>query len=134
MDATVYAPPVPLKLKNDMASYILIQTETDPKAATVTFRFYGTDQGRVVEMSGPVESNEVPHGPPVYQDDPTLAAGTEKQVEWAHDGVDVVIERTVFENGSIILTDRFFSRYTPWPAVYLRGTMGTAVAARTSIP
>jgi vancomycin resistance protein YoaR len=122
LDATVYAPTVDLKLKNDMASYILIKTETDPEEATVTFRFYGTDQGRVVEMSGPVQSNEVPHGPPVYKDDSTLPLGTKKQVEWPHDGMDTTIQRSVFEDGMIIHEDRFFSRYAPWPAMYLLGT------------
>ncbi len=92
----------------------------------MTFRFYGTNQGRTVEMSGPVQSNPVPHGPAVYQDDPALPIGVEKQVEWARDGIDVVVERTVFENGKVILKDRFFSRYAPWPAVYLRGTRATA--------
>jgi len=126
MDATVYAPTVDFRFKNDMASYILIQTETDPQEATVTFRLYGTSQGRTVEMSGPVQSNPVPHGPAVYQDDPALPIGIEKQVEWARDGIDVIVERTVFENGKVIHKDRFFSRYAPWPAVFLRGTRAAA--------
>lgn len=126
MDATVYAPAVDFKFKNDMASYVLIQTETDPQAATVTFRLYGTNQGRTVEMAGPVQSNPVPHGPAVYEDDPALPMGVEKQVEWARDGIDVVVERTVFENGKVIHKDRFFSRYAPWPAVFLRGTRAAA--------
>jgi vancomycin resistance protein YoaR len=132
MDATVYAPAVDLKFKNDMASYLLIKVATDLEAATVTFRFYGTDQGRVVELDGPVESNDVPHGAPVYQDDASLPLGTEKQVEWAHDGVDVTIFRTVSEGGQVILRDQFFSRYSPWVALYLRGTKGSAAAGVNS--
>jgi len=128
MDATVYAPNVDFRFKNDLSSYILIETETNVEDTTVTFRFYGTDPKRVVEMSGPVTSNVVQPGPPVYGDDPTLPAGTEKQVEWAHDGIDVSVGRTVFENGAVVHEDRFFSRYAPWAAMYLRGTKG-AVAA-----
>jgi vancomycin resistance protein YoaR len=124
LDATVYGPTVDLKFKNDMSHYILIKTATDLKAATVTVRFYGTSQGRVIEMSGPTETNPVKHGPAVYTDDPKLPLGTEKQVEFAHDGVDVTILRTVREGRQVILQDRFFSRYEPWPAMYLRGTKG----------
>ena len=130
MDATVYAPTVDLKFKNDMAFYILMKTETDPEAATVTFRFYGTDQGRVVEMSGPAQSNEVPHGPPVYKGDPTLPLGTKKQMEWPHDGMDVTILRNVFEDGAIIHEDHFFSHYAPWSATYLLGTKDSAAGTR----
>ena len=132
MDATVYAPNVDFRFKNDLSSYILIKTETNVEDTTVTFQFYGTDPKRVVEMSGPVSANVVPPGPPVYSDDPTLAVGTEKQVEWSHDGVDVTVLRTVFENGSVIHEDRFFSRYAPWSAMYLRGTKGAATSASGS--
>ena len=125
LDATVYAPQVDFKFKNDMASYILIKTETNPKAATLTFRFYGTNPGRVVEMSGPTQANMVLAGPAVYQDDPTLPSGTQKQVEWAHDGLDVTIQRTVREGKNVVLEDRFFSRYAPWPPMFLRGTKGS---------
>lgn len=132
MDATVYAPNVDFRFKNDLSSYILIKTATNVEESSITFQFYGTDPKRVVEMSGPDSSNVVAPGPPVYSDDPTLPAGTEKQVEWAHEGVDVVVVRTVFENGSVIHEDRFFSRYAPWSAMYLRGTKGAAVSVSGS--
>ena len=77
-------------------------------------------------MAGPVESNFESHGPPVYEDDPSLPVGTEKQIERARDGVDVTVTRTVREGRKVILEDEFFSRYEPWPAMYLRGTRGSA--------
>jgi vancomycin resistance protein YoaR len=122
MDATVYTPQVDFKFRNDTATYLLIQTATDLQTGTVTFRFYGTKPNRTVEMKEPVETNVVLHGPPVYQEDPTLPKGTRKQVEWAKDGVDVTVERIVREGDIVIHQDAFFSRYKPWPAVYLVGT------------
>jgi vancomycin resistance protein YoaR len=122
LDATIYTPDVDFKFRNDTDHYLLIQTYTDPVAGTLTFRFYGTPAGRQVTMEGPFEENVVPHGPAVYQEDPTLPKGTTKQVEWAKDGVDVTVRRTVTKGDVIIHQDTFFSRYKPWRAVYLTGT------------
>ena len=48
--------------------------------------------------------------------------GTTKQVDWAKDGVDVTVRRTVTEGGVVVHQDEFFSRYEPWNAVYMVGT------------
>jgi len=122
LDATVYSPQVDFKFRNDTEHYLLIQTETDPEAGTLTFRFYGTPTGRVVTVEGPVEENVVTHGPATYQEDATLPKGTTKQVEWPKDGVDVTVRRTVTQGDGIIHQDTIFSRYRPWSAVYLVGT------------
>jgi vancomycin resistance protein YoaR len=122
LDATIYTPDVDFKFRNDTEHYLLIQTYTDQEAGTLTFRFYGTPIGRLVTMEGPSEENVVPHGADVYQDDPTLPKGTTKQVDWAKDGVDVTVHRTVTERDAVIHQDTFFSRYNPWNAVYLVGT------------
>jgi vancomycin resistance protein YoaR len=122
LDATIYSPSVDLKWVNDTGNYILIQTYVDKANQTVTFRLYGTNPGRTVEMDGPYESNPVPHGPPVYRDDPTLPKGQTQQIEWPKDGLDVTIYRIIKENGVEVQRDTFFSRYRPWQAVYLVGT------------
>ena len=122
LDATVYSPWVDLKFLNDTSYYLLIETEADTQTGTLTFRFYSTSTGRTVEMEGPFEENVVPHGEPVYEDDPTLPKGTTKQAEWARDGVDVTIYRIIKEGNEVIAREKFFSRYEPWQAVYLVGT------------
>jgi vancomycin resistance protein YoaR len=122
LDATIYTPDVDFKFRNDTERYLLIQTYTDQEAGTLAFRFYGTPIGRLVTLEGPSEENVVPHGADVYQDDPTLPKGTTKQVDWAKDGVDVTVHRTVTERDAVIHQDTFFSRYNPWNAVYLVGT------------
>ncbi len=122
LDATIYSPYVDLKWSNDTGHYILIQTYVDRDANKVTFRYYGTNPGRTVEMEGPIEANPAPHGPAVYRDDPTLPKGEKKQIEWAKDGLDVTVYRIIKENGVEVRRDTFFSRYLPWQAVYLVGT------------
>ena len=121
MDATVYSRQIDFKFVNDTPHYLLIETETDLAAGTVTFRFYSTETGRTVEMEGPFEANAIPHGPDIYREDPTLPKGKTKQVDWAHDGVDVTVYRIVKEGDKILWKDTFFSRYKPWQAVYLVG-------------
>ncbi len=122
LDATVYSPVVDFKFKNDTPGHLLIQTATDLSAGTVTFRFYGTPVSRTVEMEGPFEDNVIAHGPPIYEEDPTLPEGATRQIDWAHDGVDVTVRRIVKEGDEVLYRDTFFSRYKPWQAVYLVGT------------
>jgi vancomycin resistance protein YoaR len=122
LDATVYAPAVDFKFLNDTPYHLLIETEVNPETGMLAFRFYSTKTGRTVEMEGPSEENVVPHGEPIYQDDPTLPKGTTKQVEWARDGVDVTLYRIVKEGDQVISREKFFSRYQPWQDMYLVGT------------
>jgi vancomycin resistance protein YoaR len=122
LDATIYSPDVDLKWVNDTGHYVLVHTYVDRDNQTLTFRYYGTNPGRTVEMEGPFESNPVPHGPPVYRDDPTLPKGQTKQIEWPKDGLDVTVYRIIKENGVEVRRDTVFSRYRPWQAVYLVGT------------
>ncbi|MGQ9599240.1 MAG: VanW family protein [Anaerolineae bacterium] len=122
MDATIYSPDVDLKWVNDTGSYILIHTAVDLENKTLTFRYYGTNPGRTVEMDGPYESNPVPHGLPIYREDPTLPKGQVKQIEWPKDGLDVTVYRIIKVNGVEVRRESFFSRYHPWQAVYLVGT------------
>jgi vancomycin resistance protein YoaR len=121
MDATVYSHQIDFKFVNDTPYCLLIETETDLAAGTVTFRFYSTKTGRTVEMEGPFEANAVSHGPDVYREDPTLPKGKTKQIDWAHDGVDVTVYRIVKGGDEILWKETFFSRYRPWQAVYLVG-------------
>lgn len=121
LDATVYSPDLDFKFRNDTDHYLLIQTDSDLEEGTVTFRFYGTPTNREVIVSEPVKTNLVKHGPPLYENDPSLPKGATKQVDWAVDGLDVSIKRTVKEGDTIIHQDEIFSHYEPWRAVFKVG-------------
>lgn len=122
LDATVFAPDVDFKFKNDLDTYLLIETSVDEKNTTLSFNFYGTKPNREVKLVGPEVTNLKPHGPAIYNDDPTLAAGTVKQVDFAVDGEDVTIYREIYVDGQLAKREKFFSRYAPWQAIYQRGT------------
>ena len=118
MDATVYSPIVDLRFVNDTPYHLLIETFVDIDNATVTFRFYSTSDGRTVQKEGPIITNIVPHGPPLYEENPDLAPGQVKQVDYAIDGADVTVYRTVYRDGEVLYQDTFFSQYVPWQAIY----------------
>ncbi len=122
LDATVFSPSVDFKFKNDTPNYLLIEPIVDVKTATLTFNFWGTKPNRTVEMQDPIVENVIKPGPPVYTNDPTLKKGVTKQVDTAHDGMDVTIWRTIKVNGQVVKKDKYFSRYEPWVARYLVGT------------
>jgi vancomycin resistance protein YoaR len=60
MDATVYVPRPDLKFKNDTPNYILIQTKIE--GTELIFDFYGTSDGRQVEVIGPKVIERNPDG------------------------------------------------------------------------
>lgn len=122
IDATVYSPSVDLKFKNDTGNYILIQTFIDPDIQRLTFRLYGTKDGRVSLIGKPVILSQAQPPPPLYQDDPTLPKGQIKQIDFQAFGANVYFTRQVTKNGKVIINDKFVSNYRPWQAVYLRGT------------
>ena len=121
LDATVFAPSVDLKFKNDYQSYLLIQTRVDPQRAILLFQLYGSRDGRQVDISPPRTWGWRPAPPPRYQDDPALPLGTIKQIDWAAAGIKVAVDWTVRRQGEILRQQTFFSNYQPWQAIFLRG-------------
>jgi vancomycin resistance protein YoaR len=122
LDATVYDPTSDLKFQNDTPGHILIQTIVDTKKMTLAFEIYGTDDGRIATISKPVTTNVVPPPEDLYQDDPTLPAGTVKQIEYKAWGAKVTFNYRVERGGEVLQQKTFVSNYRPWQAVYLRGT------------
>ncbi len=122
IDATVFAPSVDLRIKNDTAGYILIQTKTDTKNLSLVFELYGTSDGRRAEVINHVVSGVTPPPPALYQDDPTLPAGVVKQVDFAAWGARASFDYKVYRGDEILQDTKFVSAYRPWQAVYLRGT------------
>lgn len=123
LDATIYSPYVDLKFRNDTNNYYLIESDVDLQANEMAFYLYGTDTGRHVEVSDPTILETTPHGEPIYTEDPSLPQGVTEQVDWAHDGATVTVERVVRDDaGNVIHQDTFWSEYRPWVARYLVGT------------
>ncbi len=122
VDAAVYSPSVDLKFKNDTGSHILIQSYADLDNLRLNFYLYGAKDGREVVIGQPVILSTAPAPPPIYQDDPALQKGVEKQVDFSAAGARVFFTRTVKKDDKVILNDKFSSNYRPWQAIFLKGT------------
>jgi len=118
LDATVFVPVVDFKFKNDLSSWLLMETYVNVPARTLKWKFYGTPDGRTVEWETTGLTHVVEAPEPRYVENPELPPGKIKQVDWAADGADVKVSRTVYRNGAVYFTDEFFTHYVPWADVY----------------
>ncbi len=124
LDATVFVPVVDFKFKNDTPYWLLMETYVNAPARTLTWKFYSTSDGRVVDWQTSGLQYIVEPPDPLFQENPELAPNEIRQVDWAAEGADVTILRTVYKDGEIYFQDRFFTHYLPWRAVYEYG-LGT---------
>jgi vancomycin resistance protein YoaR len=117
LDATVYFPLVDFKFTNDTPYWILMETYVSADARTLTWKMYSTKDGRSVtwETTGP--KNIEPAPKPRFEENDELKAGQIEQVDWAANGADVVVTRTVLKDGAVYFTDEFKTHYEPWRAV-----------------
>lgn len=121
-DATVFAPYVDFKWRNDTGGPIYITASTNPRAATVTISLYGYNDGRTTTMIGPVRKSVKKQGAPVWQYDPTLPRGTVKQLVHGRPGMEVEMRRVVTaRDGRVIHNDHLPSSYRPWEDFFLYG-------------
>jgi vancomycin resistance protein YoaR len=105
-----------------MDNWLLIQGYVNDADASVTFALYGTKvPGRTVERSEPKITNQTPAPTkPVYIDDPEQPIGTFKQTDVARGGMDIEIVRVVKQNGQVIRSNKFVTKFEAWPNIYLK--------------
>ena len=121
-DASVYQPSLDFKFKNDTPGHILIQSSVDLANNSLEFKLYGTPDGRKVEMGEAKLYNVYGAPAPLYQDDPTLAKGIVRQVDFAAPGGTAEFTRKVTKGDEVLFEDTFKTVYQPWRAVFLVGT------------
>jgi vancomycin resistance protein YoaR len=121
LDATVFVPVVDFKFTNDSPNWLLMETYVNATARTLTWKFYSTSDGRSVDWytTGPTNIVEPPD--PLYEENPDLDEGEIKQIDYAAEGADVTVTRTVYRNGAVVFSDQFVTHYLPWRAVYQYG-------------
>lgn len=115
LDATVYFPLVDFKFTNDTPYWILMETYMG--SGSLTWKFYSTSDGRSVTWDTTGVTNVVPAPAPSFEENPELKKNEMKQVDWAANGADVTVTRTVMQNGAVLFQDQFTTNYQPWQAV-----------------
>ncbi len=120
LDATVYVPIVDLKFTNDTGHWLLMETYMG-QYFSLTWKFYGTKDGREVVWNTTGPTNIVPAPEPLYRENPDLAKGDIKKVDYAADGADVSITRTVYKDDKVFFSDSFYTHFQAWQAVFEYG-------------
>lgn len=117
LDATVYFPLVDFKFKNDSPYWILMETYVNVNARTLTWKFYSTKDGRTVTWDTTGPTNVVSAPSPLYEENPELKKNEMKQVDWAANGANVTVTRTVWSGGAVLFQDQVSTHYEPWRAI-----------------
>lgn len=122
-DATIYAPSVDLKFKNDTAHHIVVAAKIDVDNRFLAIEIWGTPDGRTASITDYKIWNQRGAPAPLYIPDPSLPAGTRRQVDWAAAGASTSFDYEVKDkNGQVTFQREFVSHFKPWQAVYLVGT------------
>ena len=132
LDATVYFPLVDFKFTNDTPYWILMETDVNVDARTLTWKLYSTPDGRSVTWDTTGPTNVVPPPAPIFEENPELSADQIKQVDYPAQGADVNVTRTVWRDGQVYFSDQFQTHYQPWAAIceYGPGTEDPKKTAR----
>lgn len=109
LDATIYEPKPDLRFTNDYGHYLLMQTEV--VGNNLTFRFYGTKDGRTIDIPEPRVYNRtaIPATQNIEVDD--LKPGEKKCQAPGHPGADATASYTVTKADGIKVTQTFQSHY-----------------------
>lgn len=118
-DATIYDPKPDLKFINDTGNYLLWQTRIE--GYNLIFEFYGTYDGRKIEVTKPKLSNYVSPPPTKIIETEDLAPGEKKCTERAHTGASAVFYRTITYVDEEQKKETWSSVYKPWQEVCLVG-------------
>ncbi len=116
-EAAVYDPGKDLKFRNDTGGPILVKTLNNNARSALTVQVWGLPQTRRVSVSPATILARTGHPAAKYVPTTELPRGAVKQIDWAADGFNLYITRTIRDKGKVS-TDRTTTNYKPWQAIY----------------
>lgn len=119
-DATIYDPSPDLKIKNDTAHYIMLQTEYDNENNELRFTFWGTADGRKGSYTPPQVLSWTGYGEPIITETETLPPG-KKNCQAPHPGATTTFDYNVTYADGTTAQDTFTSSYRSLPQICLVG-------------
>jgi len=128
LDATIYLGGPDLKFKNDTGHYVLMQTYTEGDYELYIV-FYGTADGRRVEMEGPYLSNHINPPPTEYVPTPSLPAGATRDLEHSHPGFTAIWYRHLFDKDGKETKEPIETNYKAMPEKIAVGAAAAPAAA-----
>jgi vancomycin resistance protein YoaR len=123
MDATIYGPHPDLRFINDTGNNILLQIKID--GTKLAFEFWGTSDGRKIEITDPQLFNWTSQPPDKLVENPLLKPGEKKLAEKGRRGADASFSRYITLPSGEKKEEIFRSHYVPWPDIYEIGVEPT---------
>lgn len=123
LDAAIYLGQLDFRFTNDTEGDLLIQTFIEDD--NLFFVFYGTDDGRKVQLEGPFISDFKKAPEPIVYESEDLPIGETETLSTEHHGFRTEWWRYVSHEGNMV-RDEFISSYRAWPAKILQGTKKVA--------
>ncbi|MBI2985057.1 MAG: VanW family protein [Candidatus Kerfeldbacteria bacterium] len=127
LDATIYEPKPDLKFKNDYATALLLQTRVE--GTKLIFSFYGTKDGRKIDIPEPKVFNRVPIPTTQKIEVDDLPPGQEQCQAPGHPGADAIATYTVTKADGSSVTQEFKSHYRALPVICRVGKAAPASPA-----
>ncbi len=136
LDATVYFPLVDFKFRNDSPYWLLMETNIDKSSSSLTWKLYSTYDGRTVQWDTTGPQDIVPAPKALFKENTDLNPGQITQTDYAANGADVDVKRTVLKDGAVYFQDEFQTHYEAWQAVceYGRGVNDPEKQAKRQTP
>lgn len=116
MDATIYGPHPDLEFMNDTGHNILLQIKIE--GTILTYEFWGTRDGRKVEITDPVLYNWTNQPPDKLIEKPELKPGEKKLAEHGRRGADAYFYRHITKSNGEKIDETWKSHYVAWPNIY----------------
>jgi vancomycin resistance protein YoaR len=133
LDALVLPNSKDVRFLNNSGQYLLLQTRFEPIRQELYIDVYGPRLKWKVKIDSGSVVKTIPHLPDLIIQDPNLASGQTKQVEWAHDGADTIIQRTITYPNGDVKVNQIVSRYQAWRAVIrIGGTPPTPTVVKST--
>jgi vancomycin resistance protein YoaR len=120
-DATIYDPAPDLRFLNDSDNHILFTADVDTDTYTLTFTFWGTNDGRNGYYSAPVVTSWIPYGETQYVDTEDLEPG-EEECQGAHIGANANFTYYLERPDGSVEETYYESHYRPLAEICLVGT------------
>ena len=120
LDATVFVPLVHFKLKNNSIQ-LVVDGNLYQQSLHPDLKFDPTSDGRKVTGDTTGLTNTRPTPDPVYRENPDLPKGKINHIDYAVEGADVTVTRTMTRNDQTDRRDVIATHYIPWPEQYEYG-------------
>ena len=119
MDATIFDPAPDFKFVNNYGSYIFVQSKI--VGTNLAFEFYGSKDGRQIEIGQAAGFDYVSPPAAIETVDPALPPGTRNLIFHSHQGASAKFHYKVSRNGQILQETDFLSKYVALPEIWRVG-------------